>query len=100
MFVKCDSVFDYSLKRYNVKNKGMFFKWKEGVMPKHGKNGREAKKAPLPTKTKGPKPQGFFERIVADQKEGTGLLRKKPLKSPPRITNFYFISHKSPDKPQ
>jgi hypothetical protein len=65
-------------------------------MPKHGKNGREAKKAPLPAKTKGPKPQGFFERIVADQKEGIGLSREQPKKGPPRVTKLYLLMKKKP----
>ena len=89
-------VFDYSLKRYNVKNEGMFLKWKEGVMPKHGKNGREAKKASLSVKAKSPKPQGFFERIVATEKEGMGL-REQPKKDPPRVVKLYLM-HKTPKR--
>lgn len=74
----------------------MFLKQKEGVMPKHGKNGREAKKAPLPVKTKGPKPQGLLERIVAAEKEGMGL-REQSKKVPPRVVKLYLM-HKTPKR--
>ena len=67
-------------------------------MSKHGKNGREAKKAPFPKKTKCSTPQGFIERIVADEKRGVGLLLVRQKKeNPSRVAKLYLM-HKTPRK--
>lgn len=65
-------------------------------MSKHGKNGKETKKAPLP-KEKVLKPQGFLEQIIADSKKGPGLSIRRKEQNPPRVEKLYLL-HTTPRK--
>lgn len=66
-------------------------------MSKHGKNGKETKKVPLPKKVVRSKPQGLFERIIENEKNGLGLSTQRKEQEPARVTKLYLL-HTTPRK--
>jgi hypothetical protein len=61
-------------------------------MSKHGKNGREIKKIPIPKEKDKSKPQGLIESIIVNQKNGQGIPSVQPKKEiVPRVTKLYLM---------